>query len=254
MTPRKPRKKKGARGEERRSRRRVFFVAVALAVAATFLSPVGYVTLFGPDVRDLREANPPVTALQRERSEAAIAAGRPFRRDQQWVPLERISPHLVDAVIVSEDATFWTHSGFDFHEIRESIEKNVKERRLARGASTITQQLAKNIYFGTDKNFRRKFLEAVTTWRMERNLSKRRILEIYLNVIEWGPGVYGAEAASRRYFGVGAADLTPRQAALLAAAIPSPARMNPAEPGPYLEKRAKLTLERMEARGMREGR
>ncbi|MFH1277175.1 MAG: monofunctional biosynthetic peptidoglycan transglycosylase [Candidatus Eisenbacteria bacterium] len=250
MSRPKRRKKRGARGEERRSRRRVFLAAVGLAVAATFLSPIGYVTLFGPDVRGLRDGIPLLTALQRERSEAAIESGRPFRKEQQWVPYERISPHLVNAVIVSEDATFWTHSGFDFHEIRESINKNWKERRYARGASTITQQLAKNLYFGAERSLRRKFLEAFTAWRIERNLSKKRILEIYLNVIEWGPGVYGADAASHRYFGVGAGDLTPRQAALLASAIPSPLKMNPGEPGPFLQERAAMTLERMKARGM----
>lgn len=248
MSP--PRKRRSARGEERRSRRRVFLVAVLLAAAAVFLSPVGYVALFRPDVEALRKTIPQNTALQRERAEEAIEGGRPFRKEQRWVPLGRISPYLVGAVIVSEDATYWTHSGFDLHEIRESIKKDWKERRFVRGASTITQQLAKNLYFGSDKTIRRKLLEAVTTWRLEKALSKNRILEIYLNVIEWGPGVYGAEAASRHYFGVSAADLTPRQAALLASAIPNPRKMNPADPGPFLDKQADITLKRMEARGM----
>jgi monofunctional biosynthetic peptidoglycan transglycosylase len=241
---------RGARERERRSRGRVFFLAVLLAGLAMFLSPIGYITLFGPDVESLRRSNPGVTALMKQRADEAIREGRAFRTDAEWVPLEGISPHLVTAVIVNEDAAFYEHAGFDFHEIKEALRKDWKEKRFARGASTITQQLAKNLYFGTDKNLMRKGLEAVTAYRLERALSKDRILEIYLNVIEWGPGVFGAEAASRRHFGVRAKDLTPRQAALLASAIPSPLRLNPAKPGPYLEKRAGITLERMRARGM----
>ncbi|MFH1679198.1 MAG: monofunctional biosynthetic peptidoglycan transglycosylase [Candidatus Eisenbacteria bacterium] len=247
---RKKRSSRGARTEERRSRRRVFLYAVLLAVAATFLSPIGYLTLFSPDVESLRTTNPQSTALQKERADDAIRAGRPFRREQRWVSIREISPHLVDAVIVSEDAAFYSHRGFDFHEIKESIRKNWKEKRFARGASTITQQLAKNLYFGTEKSLRRKGLEAVTTFRLERALTKGRILELYLNVIEWGPNVYGAEAAARHHFGVSARDLTPRQAAFLAAAIPDPRRMNPGNPGPHLRKQAEITLERMRARGM----
>jgi monofunctional biosynthetic peptidoglycan transglycosylase len=241
---------RGARERERRSRGRVFFLAVLLAGLAMFLSPIGYITLFGPDVEGLRGSNPGVTALMKQRADEAIREGRAFRTDAEWVPLREISPHLVNAVLVNEDATFYEHSGFDFHEIKEALRKDWREKRFARGASTITQQLAKNLYFGTDKSLMRKGLEAVTAYRMERALSKDRILELYLNVIEWGPGVFGAEAASRRSFGVRAKDLTPVQAALLASAIPSPLRMNPAKPGPYLEKRAGITLERMRARGM----
>ncbi|MBM3319876.1 MAG: monofunctional biosynthetic peptidoglycan transglycosylase [Candidatus Eisenbacteria bacterium] len=247
---RKNRSSRGSRAEDRRSRRRIFLYAVFLAIAATFLSPIGYLTLFSPDVESLRSENPQSTALQKERADEAIRAGRPFRKEQRWVPLRQISPHLVNAVIVNEDATFYEHRGFDVHELKESIRKNWREKRFARGASTITQQLAKNLYFGSEKSLRRKALEAVTTVRLERTLTKDRILELYLNVIEWGPGVYGAEAAARHSFGLSASDLTPRQAALLASAIPSPRRMNPADPGPYLRKRAEITLERMRARGM----
>jgi len=248
---RKPRRSLKA-NEQRRSRRRVFIYAASLAVAATFLSPIGYATLYAPDVDPLRHENPGLTALQKQRAEEAVAAGRAFRMDQRWVPLGEISEHLVNAVIVSEDATFWTHGGFDFHEIGESIKKNWRERRLARGASTITQQLAKNLFFGTEKSWRRKLLEAIATYRLERKLSKRRILEIYLNVIEWGPGVYGAEAAAQHHFGLAAKDLKPHQAALLAASIPSPHKMRPGDPGPFLRDQADLTLERMRARGMLE--
>jgi monofunctional biosynthetic peptidoglycan transglycosylase len=234
-----------SRAEERRSRRRVLCLAASLAIAALFLSPIGYLTLFAPDVESLLTTNPQSTAVMKERADEAVRAGRAFRREQRWVSLSRISPHLVRAVLVSEDATFYTHQGFDLEEIKNSIRKNWKERRFARGASTITQQLAKNLYFGTKKNLTRKAFEAITAYRIERALPKDRILEIYLNVIEWGDGVYGAEAASRHYFGTAARDLNPRQAALLASAIPSPRRMNPADPGPYLRKQAEITLRRM---------
>ncbi len=244
----KKRRTRKVRIEERGSRRRVFLYAILIAAMATLLSPVGYVAFRSPDLKALREENPRSTALMRERAEEAMDEGRSFHKNQTWVPLGRISPHLVRAVIVSEDATFYEHHGFDRHELSESIRKNWRERRFARGASTISQQLTKNLYYGTDKSLRRKFLEAITTWRMERTLSKDRILEIYLNVIEWGRGVYGAEAAARHHFGVAASDLTPRQAALLASCIPNPRKMNPARPGPFLTKQANLTLKRMEAR------
>ncbi|MBN1824853.1 MAG: monofunctional biosynthetic peptidoglycan transglycosylase [Candidatus Eisenbacteria bacterium] len=239
-----------SRSEERRSRRRVARIALVFALAAILFSPVAYLTLPLYDVDSLRDRNPETTALMRLRAEEALDEGHPFRQERHWVPLDRISVHLRNAVIVNEDATFYEHSGFDAHEIRESIRKNWKERRFARGASTISQQLVKNLYLGTEKSLRRKTVEAFTTWRLERALEKDRILEIYLNVIEWGDGVFGAEAAARRYFDVSAAGLNPRQAALLASAIPSPRRLDPARPGPYLRKQATITLERMRARGM----
>jgi monofunctional biosynthetic peptidoglycan transglycosylase len=245
MTKKRRRSSSASSEAERISRRRVLVAAVLLAATAVFLSPIGYLTLFAPDVKSLLTTNPQSTAVMKERAEEAVRAGRPFRRDQKWVPLGSISPDLVKAVIVDEDASFYAHRGFDLHEIRESLGKDWREKRFARGASTITQQLVKNLYFGTKKTVRRKLFEAITAYRLERTLSKDRILELYLNVIEWGDGVYGAEAASRRYFGVGAGDLTARQAALLASSIPSPRKMDPSDPGPYLRERAEITLRRM---------
>jgi len=239
-----------ARGEARRSRRRTARIALGFALAAILFAPAAYLTFPLHDVESLRDRNPETTALMRLRSDEALDAGRPFRKEQRWVPLERISVHLRNAVIVNEDASFYAHSGFDFGEIRQSIRRNWKERRFARGASTISQQLVKNLYLGPEKSLRRKAAEAFTTWRLERALEKDRILEIYLNVIEWGDGVYGAEAASLHYFDVGAAGLNPLQAALLASAIPSPRRLDPSRPGPYLRRQAALTLKRMNVRGM----
>ena len=157
--------------------------------------------------------------------------------------------HLVHAVIVSEDGTFYENGGVDWYEVEESIEKNLEEGKAARGASTISQQLAKNLFLSTSKDPLRKLKELVITLRMERMLSKERILEIYLNVIEWGNGVFGAEAAAKKYFGKSASAITREEAARLAAVIPSPLRHQPNQPSQYVERRASLILERMTARG-----
>jgi monofunctional biosynthetic peptidoglycan transglycosylase len=178
-----------------------------------------------PDVRYLRKDRPGPTSLMQQRDKEAQAAKWKPRRAQIWVPLADISENLVQAVLLGEDANFFGHSGFDFYEIRESLEKNIERRRFARGASTITQQLAKNLFLSTEKTLTRKLKEALLTHRLERELSKRRILEIYLNVIEWGDGVYGAEAAARTYFGKSSSQVDVAEAALLAAMIPNPRRL-----------------------------
>lgn len=140
----------------------------------------------------------------------------------QWVPYERISIHLKRAIVAAEDAKFLDHEGFDIEGIQKALEKNLKKGRLVAGGSTISQQLAKNLFLSADKSFVRKGQEAILTLMIETTWSKRRILEVYLNIIEWGNGVYGAEAASQRYFRKSAADLTPGQAAALAAMVPNP--------------------------------
>jgi monofunctional biosynthetic peptidoglycan transglycosylase len=202
-----------------------------------------YVTL--PDVRALRTTNPTTTAFIELRVAEARQAGRKPVRVQRWVPYERISPNLRRAVLVSEDAAFYQHEGVDFDELEKSIELNWKKGRLARGGSTITQQLAKNLYLSPSKNPARKFREFLIARRLEAELSKRRIFELYLNVIEWGDGLYGAEAASRQYFKIPAASLAPDQAALLAAAIINPRRYTPAHPSGFLLRRQQLILRRM---------
>jgi monofunctional biosynthetic peptidoglycan transglycosylase len=179
------------------------------------------------EVRALASKNPGPTALMRQREAEARARKRKARVDQSWVGLERVSRHLIQAVIASEDQKFFGHEGVDWQAVQESLEKNVEKGRAMRGGSTITQQLAKNLYFGTRKTLVRKLRELVVTRWMEEDLTKRRILTLYLNVIEWGDGIYGAEAAARRYFGKAASDLTVDEAAALAAAIPSPRRLNP---------------------------
>ena len=162
------------------------------------------------------------------RADESRAQGKEHQLVQYWIPLDRISESIVQAVRMGEDAAFFTHSGFDFHEIRESVRRNFERRAFARGASTITQQLAKNLFLTTEKSLDRKLKEAVLTHRLEEALSKNRILEIYLNVIEWGDGIYGIEAASRTYFGKSAAYLDPAEAAFLAAMIPNPRGLDPA--------------------------
>jgi monofunctional biosynthetic peptidoglycan transglycosylase len=158
----------------------------------------------------------------------ARAQGKEPKHVQYWIPLSAVSERVIQAVRMGEDAAFFSHSGFDFYEIRESIQKNFERGGYARGASTITQQLAKNIFLSTEKSLQRKLKEAVLTYRLEKALSKKRILEIYLNVIEWGDGIYGVEAASLTYFGKPAAYLDAAEAAFLAAMIPNPRRLNPA--------------------------
>ena len=186
----------------------------------------------------------------REQAAEAKKDNRPFHKVQYWISLRSIPQDAIDAVIVSEDGTFWSHHGFDWFEFKESIERNFEEGRAARGASTITQQLVKNLYLSPSKNPLRKMKEWILTWYMEQELSKSRILEIYLNVIEWGDGVYGIEAASHYYFDKTASDLHREECARLAAIIPSPRKHRADVDSKYVLRRSTLILERMEARGM----
>ena len=198
------------------------------------------------DVRPLARKAPDTTPVMTARLRDPKTP-RPLRH--RFVALKAISPHLAHAVIVHEDATFFQHQGYDPYEIRAAVQKSWEERRLLRGASTITNQLARNLYLGTDRTPLRKLREIPLTFRLERALEKRRILELYLNFAEWGPGVFGAEAASQYHFGHSARGLTPAEAALLAAALPSPRRSTPAHPSSYLRRRAAIILARMRARG-----
>jgi monofunctional biosynthetic peptidoglycan transglycosylase len=179
------------------------------------------------EVAALARENPGPTALMRQRARESGKAGRPARRAQTWVPVSRISRHLVHAVLAAEDQKFFGHEGVDWDAVKESVEANRKAGRFARGGSTITQQLAKNLYFGTSKTPQRKLRELIVSRWLEQELTKRRILELYLNVIEWGDGIYGAEAAARAWAGKSAAVLEPAEAAQLAAMIPNPRRINP---------------------------
>lgn len=192
-----------------------------------------------------RDNRPEVTSFQRADLDRQRAAGKKPHLRKEWIAYRSIPRHVVRAVLVSEDASFWQHSGFDAFEIHQSVMDAVTEGKDLRGASTITQQLVKNLFLSPSKDPLRKFHETVLTLVAEQVLGKRRILELYLNEIEWGPGVYGVQAASRHYFGKSVASIDPREAAFLAAIIPNPTAYTPDRPTPYLDRRMVVILRRM---------
>jgi monofunctional biosynthetic peptidoglycan transglycosylase len=218
---------------------------VLAAIGAAAFGVLSYTYLTLPDVRPLATRNPASTAFMELREREAAAAGRPVRRVQRWVPYTRISQQLKRAVIVAEDGAFFAHDGIDLEQIKQSIQTSIERGRPIRGASTITQQLAKNLYLSPSRDPLRKLRELIITRRLEVALQKARILEIYLNVIEWGDQVWGAEAAARTYFGVPASALSREQSALLAGAIINPRLYSPARPPGRLQRRQQLILARM---------
>jgi monofunctional biosynthetic peptidoglycan transglycosylase len=189
--------------------------------------------------------NPRSTAFMRLRAREAAAQNRPWHPVQQWVPYARISPSLRRAVLAAEDDAFFMHDGIDMAQIRQSIEMDLTRGRAIRGGSTITQQLAKNLYLSPSRNPLRKLRELLIARRLEAELTKTRILEMYLNLIEWGDGVWGAEAAARTYFHTSATSLSREQAALLAGAIVNPRVLNPRRPTGRLLRRQRIILARM---------
>jgi monofunctional biosynthetic peptidoglycan transglycosylase len=225
---------------------RTFVRVVGILFAAGF-AYAAYIYLTLPDVRPLRTTNPRSTAFMDLRAREAESHGDPVTKDQRWVPYARISPNLKRAVLVAEDSAFWKHEGIDFVQLRESMEVNWERGEFARGASTITQQLAKNLYLSPSKNPVRKLRELLITRRLEAELSKQRILELYLNVIEWGDGIWGAEAAARRYFHKSSAELSSQESALLAAAIINPRVFDPGHPNARLRRRQQMIARRMGA-------
>ncbi len=198
-----------------------------------------------PDVAALAHTNPKSTAWMEMRDREARAQKKKARRRQIWMPIQSIAPNLKNAVLIAEDAAFFQHEGLDYKEIREAIKINAEKMEFARGASTITQQLAKNLYLSPSKNPFRKLKELLLTYSLERHLTKRRIFEIYLNVIEWGDGIYGAEAAARHYYGKSSAALSDSEAAALAAVIINPRRYSPVNPGKRIQRRAAIIEARM---------
>lgn len=222
---------------DRRRRRgcaRVFLLGLLLVAGIT-----AHALLTAPDVGALAERDPATTAfIERARQRAERHAGPAVQ--WQWIPAARISPQLARAVVAGEDLAFFQHRGFDVHEIRRALSDAWAQREWPRGASTITQQLAKNLWLSPSYDPVRKLREAVLTRRLEAALSKRRILEIYLNVAEFGPGVFGAEAAARHYFGKNAADLDAHEAAQLAAGLPRPASWHPGSRSRAYARRVRL--------------
>ena len=216
--------------------------------------PVGLLALYWlstlPNIDLLTRTNPTSTALMEHRLATAAEKGAPLPRHWIWTPLNRISPHLQRAVIVAEDASFFVHEGFDWDGIRDAALYNLEAGEMKRGGSTITQQLAKNLYLSSERSLFRKAREALITRSLEHHLPKKRILELYLNVAEWGHGVYGAEAAARHHFDKSADELTEEEAAWLAAILPSPHRYDPIRQTPFLTGRQQRILRWMEQRTM----
>ena len=213
------------------------------------LLPVAYLLLM-PNLSKLKKENPKKTALMEYREKTLKEKGRKYRIDQSWVPYSKISPYLIKAVLIAEDDKFWNHEGFDYEAIQKAIEKDLKAKKFKFGGSTITQQLARNLFLSPEKSLIRKASEAVITWRMEKVLPKRRILELYLNVAEWGEGIFGAEAASRHYFGKPSSELDPEEAARLAAILPNPRRYRPVGDQRYVINRSNLIYNIMIRRGI----
>lgn len=190
-------------------------------------------------------ANPVTTSFMAVRLDELRKKEPRAELKKQWVPYARISNSLKRAVVAAEDAKFSGHEGFDWEGIQKALEKNQKKGRIVAGGSTISQQLAKNLFLSGDKTPWRKAQEAVITLMLEAVLDKRRILEIYLNVVEWGPGTFGAEAAARHYYGVSAAQLSAEQSARLAVLLPNPRRFGRLQDSPYLAARSQIILRRM---------
>ena len=213
----------------------------------TAFAYLAYIYLTLPDVRPLAKENPKTTSFMEIRKAEARREGRAkFAIRQQWIPYQRVSPFLRRAVIVTEDAAFFDHDGIDLDEIKASLEKNWEEGQFLRGGSTITQQLAKNLYLSESRNPVRKITELLIARRLEAALTKQRIFEIYLNMIEWGDGIFGCEVASRVYFGKSCANVDIQEAALLAGAIINPRLHNPAKPTRRLLRRQQIILRRMQ--------
>ena len=221
--------------------------AIGLALAIVSLLVGLWVTL--PDPAPLARENPRTTALIEQRRAEARARRRGFHVRQAWIGPDRIPPILVQAILASEDANFFGHDGFDWDAIRGAAERDLRAGRFARGASTITQQLAKNLWLGTEKSLWRKAKEAVLAAKLERALSKRRILSLYLNVAEWGPGTFGIEAGARDRFGVAAGALSTAQAVVLASMLPAPRRADLENPSRWLKHRSRRLLDRMRGAG-----
>lgn len=255
---------------------KILFLVFVGAIAVWAL----YEVITFPGISSLKTENPVTTSMIEHRLSEARAENREPRKFMIWMPMDQISPHLARAVLAGEDARFFEHNGFDWDAIEKAWDEAVREGEkeakeeceaeakaagqpikecanredewipplpsFKRGASTVTQQLAKNLYLSEDRNFLRKGREAAYTYFLERNLSKKRILEIYLNVIEWGDGVYGAEAAARNYFKKSASNLTRDEAAFLAAMIPSPLNVfNPAKNRKRVVRRQRVLMRYM---------
>ena len=214
-------------------------------MAGVILFVVGLYGLCAAGIFLLRWIDPWTTTVQMERRAQALRTHHAYKRQYEFVPLAEISPNLQHAVVAAEDGRFRQHHGFDWIEMQKVLEDDMKRQRVGRGGSTITQQLVKNLFLTTERSFVRKGVESSLVPLMEALLTKDRILELYLNVIEWGPGIYGAEEASEHYYHAKASNLTREQSARLAAIIPAPLKRKPGQMNEY----SAVILGRMEQTG-----
>lgn len=221
---------------------------IGWTLTAAILASLLYIVWL-PDVAPLKHSPPKTTAFIELRRAQLEREGKKRVVQRVWVPYDRISDNLKRAVITAEDDTFYRHGGIDWDNVKVALEKDWQLKRPAYGASTLTQQLARNLYLSPSKNPLRKIKEMLIARRLESALGKRRILELYLNVVEWGRDVYGAEAAAQAFFGKPAADLTIEEAVAMAVVLPSPRKHNPAKRGKYVERNMRRVLERMKASG-----
>ena len=220
-----------------------------LLVAAYFIVDVGRYFIY-PDIASLKKSKPGKTAFMEYREEMWQEKGIKKKIKNTWVPLSRISPYVMKAVIIAEDDKFWSHEGFDFEAMQKALEKDIKKKKFQAGGSTISQQLAKNLYLSPSKNPVRKIKEAILTWRLEQQLTKKRIIELYLNVAEMGDGVFGVEAAAQNHYGKHASELNAREAATLASVLPNPRRYKPNGTSRYVENQSERIYQIMVRRGI----
>jgi len=225
---------------------RIAWKVVAYGIALFVVALACVQAWFYAHVLWWNQHNPSATSFMQVRLEQMRQKDRSAKLKQQWLAYESIPAHLKRAVVASEDAKFVGHEGFDWEAIQKAIEKNERKGKVVSGASTISQQLAKNLFLSGQRSWARKAQEAVITWMLESVMTKRRILELYLNVAEWGDGVFGAEAAARHHFGIPARALTAQQAAWLAAILPSPLRYARGQSTAYLGERVAVIRGRMQ--------
>jgi monofunctional glycosyltransferase len=222
---------------------------ILLGVLLLLVAWLAYEWITFPDVEKLATERPTTTAFMEQRKKTLRRQGKSDALEWRWVPYGKISPYLRRGVLVAEDNAFYDHEGVDVEAMKEAFDRNWKRGKVTHGGSTITQQLAKNLYLSPSRNPLRKVREYFIARALEKHLSKKRILEIYLNVVEMGERVYGAEAAARHYFGKSASALTAREAALLAGCLPNPRVMNPGDPNKRLRARQRMILSRMKRWG-----
>ena len=223
--------------------------AALILIGIYFIIDVGRYFIY-PSMTYLKDNRPSKTAFMEYREKIWQKEGINKKITNIWVPLSRVSPYAMKAVIIAEDDKFWSHEGFDFEAMQKALEKDIEKKKFKAGGSTISQQLAKNLYLSPSRNPIRKIKEAILTWRMERNLSKRRIMELYLNVAEWGDGIFGIEAAARKHYGKSASALGPREAAVLASILPNPIRYKPHGSSKYVAYRSEKIYQIMVRRGI----